>query len=165
MAHRRGGAPLRRRGRDVGGPNTNQRCARVPPTDDRHIAAGKRGGPFVLAGLPFRRLYLERPAPNRDDIWIKSVDGEAMRHLINTPDLWEKWPQWSPDGQWIAFSRRLEDQWVVVKVSPLGGPEQTIADSAGDAAWTPDGRGLVMRSFGTDDRSAIVHQEDRKSVV
>src|SRR5262245_40775371 len=104
------------------------------------------------------------PAANRDAIWIKSVDSEATHSRINTPDLWEKWPQWSPDGQWIAFSRRLEDQWVVVKVSPLGGPEQTIADSAGDAAWTPDGRGLVMRSFGADDQSAIVHQDLDKGV-
>jgi Tol biopolymer transport system component len=98
------------------------------------------------------------PPSTKSDIWIKSVDGEAMRNLTNTPDLDEKWPQWSPDGQWIAFSRALKDGPVVVKVSALGGPEQTIAENAFDAAWMPDARGLVMKWMGADRRPTLMYQ-------
>ncbi|HMF93714.1 MAG TPA: hypothetical protein VKE96_05445 [Vicinamibacterales bacterium] len=98
------------------------------------------------------------PPSTKSDIWIKSVDGEAMRNLTNTLDIDEKWPQWSPDGQWIAFSRSPKDRPVVVKVSPLGGPEQTIAEHAYEAAWTPDTRGLVMHWEEPGHPFAIIHQ-------
>jgi len=87
------------------------------------------------------------------DILIKSVDGDAVRNLTGTPDAAEKWPQWSPDGQWIAFTRMRQGPPTIVLVSPLGGPERIVGEGI-DAAWTPDGRGIVMldrkpdRSFG-----------------
>jgi len=98
------------------------------------------------------------PPSTKGDIWIKSVDGEAMRRLTNTPDVDEHWPRWSPDGQWIAFSRARQDGPVVVKVSTLGGPEETIAENAFDATWTPDGRGLVMTWRGADHQPTLMHQ-------
>ena len=98
------------------------------------------------------------PSPGADtDIWIKSVDGEAMRNVTNTPGVSEKWPRWSPDGQWITFSRLLDGRPAVLKVSVLGGPEQMIAESSRDATWTPDGRALVMDSVTREGRHALVH--------
>src|SRR5262245_43610873 len=98
------------------------------------------------------------PPSTKPDIWIKSVDGEAMRNLTSTPDFEERWPQWSPDGQWIVFSRLRTDGPAVIKVSALGGLEQTIADNAFDAAWTPDSQGLVMDWMGADQRPTISYQ-------
>src|SRR5262245_13951168 len=98
------------------------------------------------------------PPSAKTDIWIKSVDGEAMRNLTNTPDLDERWPQWSPDGQWIAFSGERNGTSAVIKVSALGGPEQTIAVNAQNAAWTPDARALVMIWTGADQRPTLIHQ-------
>src|SRR5262249_2513346 len=93
-----------------------------------------------------------------EDIWIKSVDGDATRNLTNTPDSDEHWPRWSPDGQWIAFSRALKDGPVVIKVSALGGVEETIATNAYHASWTPDSRGLVMRWWSAPDgHGYLVH--------
>jgi Tol biopolymer transport system component len=97
------------------------------------------------------------PSPDGyHDIWVKSVDGDAMRNLTNTPEATEKWPRWSPDGQWIAFSRMRQSGPTLLKVSALGGPEQTIAESGGEATWTPDGRALVMTS-NTREHSALVY--------
>jgi len=97
------------------------------------------------------------PAPDADhDIWVKAVDGDARRNITNTPDALEKYPRWSPDGQWIAFSRVSKGKPSVLKVSPLGGPEQTIAEGF-DATWTPDSRALVMTWVRPDGRTTLVH--------
>src|SRR3954468_4331083 len=37
------------------------------------------------------------------DIWMKSVDGDTMRQLTQTADANEKYPAWSPDGQYLTF--------------------------------------------------------------
>lgn len=93
------------------------------------------------------------------DIWIKAVDGDATQNLTNSPDAHEQFARWSPDGQWITFSRASKNGPAVIKVSALGGHEQTIADASSDASWTPDGHGLVMRTTTPEGHAAIVHHE------
>ena len=40
------------------------------------------------------------PAPDSSpDIWVKAVDGDAIKNLTNTPDVMEKYPRFSPDGR------------------------------------------------------------------
>ena len=78
------------------------------------------------------------------DIWIKAVEGDALRNLTNTPDVMEKYPQFSPDGQYIAFTRYVQGRPSVFKVSALGGTEEMIADASEVADWAPDGRSIVV---------------------
>ena len=52
----------------------------------------------------------------------------------------DSWPAWSPDASQIAFVRN--DQ--VLLVSPLGGGERMVAESAGRVAWTLDGSALLV---------------------
>jgi hypothetical protein len=52
----------------------------------------------------------------------------------------DSWPAWLPDASQIAFVRN--DQ--VLLVSPLGGGERTVAESAGRVDWTPDGSALLV---------------------
>src|SRR5262249_46289327 len=57
-------------------------------------------------------------------------------------------PQWSPDGQWIAYTRSGRNLLPHVHVIPAdGGPERRITDddtySDTSPLWTPDGKALV----------------------
>jgi Tol biopolymer transport system component len=86
---------------------------------------------------------------NPDDlishIWIKEVDGDVTRQLTNTPGVADKWPAWSPDNQWIAFTRHSDGNSLVVLVSVLGGPEQIVSTSAqGGPRWTRDSTSLIF---------------------
>jgi Tol biopolymer transport system component len=89
------------------------------------------------------------------DIWVKAVDGDALRQLTSTPDAMEKYPVWSPDGRSIAFTRFVNGLPIIMMVSALGGPEQVISAGA-DATWFPDGRSLVMLSRQPNRRPGLV---------
>lgn len=68
-------------------------------------------------------------------LWIRSLRSVETRRLVGTEGAGRV--AWSPDGQWIAFFADGK----LKKVSPYGGPPQTITTVAGfqDAAWGPDG--------------------------
>jgi len=89
------------------------------------------------------------------DIWIKSVDGDEKRQLTNTPDAMEKWPEWSPDGRYVAFTRYIKGKPSIVIASALGGSEQRIGEGR-DATWAPDGRSLVLSSLLPNERFVLV---------
>ncbi len=68
-------------------------------------------------------------------------------------------PTWSPDGEWIVFSR---GEWTIDRASsgdqiwisrPDGSESRPLTDAAetthGPAAWSPDGRYLLFRSYTT----------------
>jgi Tol biopolymer transport system component len=108
-------------------------------------------GNFVVFSWP-------GPASNgNDDIWIKAVEGDTLRRLTETPDALEKFPEWSPDGRYITFSRTVKDTWTVYVVSALGGHERLIAEGARMSSWTPDGQALVMSSLTPARIFPVVH--------
>jgi len=94
------------------------------------------------------------------DLWVKAVDGDALRQLTDTPLLNETWAAWSPDGKQIAFSRRDGARSAgIFVVSPLGGTARKVSDAFGTASdWTPDSRSLLVGD-GTPAGTAIFLQD------
>lgn len=91
------------------------------------------------------------------DIWVKAVEGEALQNLTKTPTTTERYPKYSPDGQYIAFTRYEKSQPAIFKISALGGAEEMIAEGSSEAAWTSDGRSLVVVTRTPTRRSGLVH--------
>jgi Tol biopolymer transport system component len=75
----------------------------------------------------------------KGNIYVKEVGSEALLQITKDPAA-DSWPAWSPDATQIAFVRRGE----VLVVSPLGGGQRKVAESAGRVAWTPDGSALLV---------------------
>jgi TolB protein len=74
----------------------------------------------------------------RYDLVIVGASGER-RPLMATPET-EFGPSWSPDGEWISFSRDVDDRWQLLAVRPDGSDEREIAAEGAFSTWTPDGR-------------------------
>jgi serine/threonine-protein kinase len=82
------------------------------------------------------------------DIWIATLDGAnaTLRPFTQTP-RYEAWPEFSPDGHWLAYA---SDDWngrpqVYVQPYPGPGPRtQVSVDGGFTPAWNPAGRELFF---------------------
>jgi hypothetical protein len=92
----------------------------------------------------------------RTDIYVRQLaGGEALNLTANLPEIWNRWPRWSPDGTVIAFVSRgyqtaqqtIEGDAVtsVIRIVPyLGGTARKVVDARMTGhAWAPDGKSLV----------------------
>ncbi len=77
-----------------------------------------------------------------NDLWIAPINGGNARRLTSAAGE-ERFPMFSPDGKWIAFSANYDGNVDVYVVSPEGGqPRRLTYHPAADyvAAWTNDGK-------------------------
>jgi dipeptidyl aminopeptidase/acylaminoacyl peptidase len=81
------------------------------------------------------------------DVYLVPVSGGWPRRLSFDRPAVAYWsdevPQWSPDGQWLAFS--MHDH--VYRVPAAGGVPKKLTDFASAAAepiWMPDNQGLIV---------------------
>jgi dipeptidyl aminopeptidase/acylaminoacyl peptidase len=84
----------------------------------------------------------------RTEIWIVSASGAAPRRFTSGKN--DISPQWSPDGQWIAFiSTRGTGESAkpqIYLISPFGGEAEKLTDSKTGVAsftWSPDGKRIA----------------------
>ena len=88
---------------------------------------------------------------NNWDIYVKLLDspGELRLTTDAAPDLA---PQWSPDGQQIAYIHLDPSSGTqrIRVVSPLGGGDRKVSDFPAflPARWFPDGRSFVVAAAG-----------------
>ena len=96
--------------------------------------------------------------PENTGIWSKQVDGEELVQLTNhTGDCC---PKWSPDGQWVAFSRFSGARRRIDEVASHGGKlrELLVTDPIpehGELDWSADGRTIAYVGSGTQGPAAI----------
>src|SRR5262249_9139707 len=118
------------------------------------LVIGRRTAPFVpehafqftltLDGEPaqipvlspdgqFLTFVLDDPEKGTPSVWVRAFDSVAAKRLPGTEGVGATLI-WSPDSRWIGFYSGGK----LKKISPLGGPAQTIAELAGfqDADWS-----------------------------
>ena len=71
--------------------------------------------------------------------WVSADGGQLYRVTRNPASGWDAFPDWSPDGQWIGFTRRAADQQLFA-VRPDGSNVTQLTNDPGDkvmARWQP----------------------------
>ncbi len=85
--------------------------------------------------------FLELDASgSQRDIWVLPPDGGPAPFL--TSEANERFPTFSPDGNWLAYTSNQSGRREVY-VRPYPGPEPATlisGDGGGSPAWSPDGR-------------------------
>jgi TolB protein len=71
------------------------------------------------------------------DLVIVTPEGER-RPLTSTPET-EFGASWSPDGEWIAFSRDVSERWELYRIRPDGSDEALVASEGVFPTWSPQG--------------------------
>jgi tricorn protease len=82
------------------------------------------------------------------DIWIVAKNGGEARRITSTPAT-EANPQFSPDGQWLAFSSDRSGTAQVYVVSAQGGTPTRLTwypAASLPRGWTPDGKNVLYSS-------------------
>ncbi len=85
------------------------------------------------------------------NLYLAASDGTDIVRLTDTEAV-DRYPTWSPDGQQIAFARRLETGWDLHTIDLRTEPPKltrrtTNGVYVGHPAWSPDGQRLAFDMF------------------
>jgi TolB protein len=102
------------------------------------------------------RVALQRSGPV-EGIWALDVAAGAMSFVPHTEDGFQ--PAWSPDGDWIAFSRDSGGDAELWKVRTDGSDLTQLTNNAAEdweAAWSPDGTKIAFTREGAGGSTSIM---------
>ena len=83
----------------------------------------------------------------QNDIWILPEGGEPESFIASSFN--EGWPEFSPDGRWLAYASRETGRYeVYVRPYPGPGPRVPISSEGGfSPMWAGNGKELYYRSY------------------
>jgi len=87
-------------------------------------------------------------APNASDVMVLTPNGNRQSHPLFATRFDEQYPEFSPDGRWVAYASN-ESGRSEVYVAPYPGPGPKVAvsvEGGHSPAWTRNGRELVYLS-------------------
>jgi serine/threonine-protein kinase len=87
---------------------------------------------------------------SRDLVLVSVEPGKAdMRPLTQGAQHIERWPEFSPDGRWLAYGSNVSGRFeVYVRPYPGPGPAEPVSvDGGWSPAWNPSGRELFFVSL------------------
>jgi TolB protein len=113
--------------------------------------------------------------PYSSELYVMDADGSNERQLTRTLSTWDEAPTWSPDGRWIVYERRYDDDIKtgpkadtdLILIQPDGSKKRLLTKNKGrgdiGAVWAPDGRWIAFDTsdgrFGSDVH--MIHRSGR----
>jgi Tol biopolymer transport system component len=97
-------------------------------------------------------------------LYLMNPDGSGLRRLCPHSNLWEEYPDWSPDGTKIAFMSNVGfSAWVIyVMNADCSGVRQVTNGPREDSAprWSPDGKKIAFTSDRTGQAEVYLMNSD-----
>src|SRR5207237_10930322 len=105
---------------------------------------------------PATTLLLRQPDVSKTDIvcvyggdlWLVPRAGGVARRLTANPSI-KRYPKFSPDGRFIAFTGNYDGNYDVYVIPSLGGEPKRLTyhpDPDAVLGWTPDSKSVLFRS-------------------
>ena len=94
-------------------------------------------------------IALESNSSGAPEIWVARADGSGLRRLTSFGGPTTGTPRWSPDGRYLVFDSRVENQGEIFTVEvATGALHQVTAYPADDIvpSWSHDGRWIYFAS-------------------
>lgn len=140
--------------------------SKIPgPSFEETISIRSVGGPVVSPdgkNIAFTVRTVDWKKNRFDtEIWLVR-DNEEPFQLTRTTNNSSTSPQWSPDGNWIAFVADRGEKRQIYLIRPDGGEAQKITDikdGINSFKWSPDGKRIVFSS--TEKRKNMEDREKR----
>lgn len=119
----------------------------------RRITEGSKSWSSPSWSPDGRKLVVAGDTPGRDyasQIYTMNANGTGLRRITGTGG--DKYPEWSPDGKWIAFSRYdgESDAFHLYLVRPDGSYLRRLSGgrlSAMAPSWSPDSRHIAFQGW------------------
>lgn len=112
------------------------------------LLAACAGMPGPVQSLPDATMVFMSNRDGNAEIYSLSAESPEWTNLTNTP-FSENWPEWSPDGRWIAYQSNQHGRLDVWVMAADGSQARRLTDN--DAhdylpAWSPDGSQMTFLS-------------------
>ena len=122
------------------------------------------GRRIVVARGPSTTPPPEDQLTHPTDLWIIDLVSGRNRQLTDSPDTWEGFADWSPDGRRIAFEGDLSEPGNddVYTIGADGRDLRRLTSQPGfdgDAHYSPDGRSIVFDSDRTGNVDVFVMRD------
>jgi TolB protein len=124
------------------------RSVRIPSSTGEPASWGKDSNTLLITEIDF--------SGERYSLYVYKVDltTTEVSQLSGEIEISDGWPTWSPDGEWIAFNRKLvrapmgKQLWLM---RPDGSEMTQLTNEPelhhGPPSWSPDGRWLVFQRY------------------
>ncbi len=92
------------------------------------------------------------PEGDNIDLYLKQRNSESTLRLTDAPG-WAAWPDWSPDGQTLAFAQQKGERTCICTVPAIGGAVRELfeLDSWIEGLdWNPAGEAIVFSALGAE---------------
>jgi eukaryotic-like serine/threonine-protein kinase len=126
--------------------NLGRRSLAVQPADASAPAQAVAAGDLIPSTFASDGRRLVAVRGGRAIVTVDLGDGQArVEPLLETPHT-AGWPEFSPDGRWLAFASNVSGRFEVY-VTPYPGPwraTQVSIDSGKNPMWNPNGRELFF---------------------
>jgi dipeptidyl aminopeptidase/acylaminoacyl peptidase len=91
-------------------------------------------------------VFWVRADLRESQICVADIETGAVRTISAPPEMADRFPSWSPDGEWIAFASERSGWFELHLIRPDGSDERQLTHDAGDffgPTWSADGDAIL----------------------